>query len=381
MNRQQQRRTFQDAILFTEKSKTWTTVTLGMIFVATFALLSSNIAAPLLEPKIEIPVWMSRFLNNISNQTLNSIIKQELPLYASSDVKQISSNQESPSNFLSMVFFAFTSINVEHPETMVSESISSMAVSKFEPLTKDPGDINPGPEISPSPTIQEPSEGAVSSTEPLPLQEKPMVYIYQSHNRESFLGKLRNGITLDTAYDKEKNITLVGERLAKSLKNNDISVLQTKTDYWTMGSFEKSYDFSRQTLKKILNNNESIKMVFDIHRDSLTRAKTTTVINGKNAASIFFIVGGSNKNWQKNSEFAKKLDSKTKQMYPGLSRGVTKKTSTAYDTRYNQDLHPNSVIIEIGGPENTLDEANYTADLLANLISQLIKENGTASNS
>lgn len=377
MNRHQQRRTFQDAIIFTEKSKTWTTVKL--IFIAISALLSSNIVAPLLQPKIEISAWMSPFLNNISNQTLNSIIKQELPLYASSDVKQ--SNQESPSNFLSMVFFAFTSINVEHPETMISESISAMAVSKFEPLTKDPGDINPGPEISPSPTIQEPSEGAVSSTESLPLQEKPMVYIYQSHNRESFLGKLRNELTLETAYDKEKNITLVGERLAKSLQNSNISVLQTKTDYWTMGPFEKSYDFSRQTLKKILNNNESIKMVFDIHRDSLTRDKTTAVINGKNAASIFFIIGGSNKNWQKNSEFTKKLDSKTKQMYPGLSKGVTKKTSTAYDTRYNQDLHPNSVIIEIGGPENTLDEANYTADLLANVISQLIKENETGSNS
>ncbi|PGT76869.1 hypothetical protein COD11_25435 [Bacillus sp. AFS040349] len=37
---------------------------------------------------------------------------------------------------------------------------------------------------------------------------------------------------------------------------------------------------------------------------------------------------------------------------------------------YNQDLSPNSVIIEIGGVENRIDELYRTADLLGNVISE-----------
>ncbi|MFC4767399.1 stage II sporulation protein P [Effusibacillus consociatus] len=70
-----------------------------------------------------------------------------------------------------------------------------------------------------------------------------------------------------------------------------------------------------------------------------------------------------------------KIDNKLRKMYPGLSRGVHKKIpNPAYDTRYNQDLFPNSIIIEVGGPENTLKETFYTADMLANVIAEVAKD-------
>ena len=49
---------------------------------------------------------------------------------------------------------------------------------------------------------------------------------------------------------------------------------------------------------------------------------------------------------------------------------VTKK-GAGVDGIYNQDIHPNMVLIECGGQENSIEEVMNTMDVLA----QLLKEN------
>ncbi|GAJ41448.1 putative stage II sporulation protein [Parageobacillus caldoxylosilyticus NBRC 107762] len=53
-----------------------------------------------------------------------------------------------------------------------------------------------------------------------------------------------------------------------------------------------------------------------------------------------------------------------------MSRGIIEKDSHSGNGVYNQDLSPNSVIIEIGGIENTMDELYRTADALGEVLSQ-----------
>jgi stage II sporulation protein P len=280
---------------------------------------------------------------------------------------------ETSRNFGAMLFYLFTNIDIEHPESMLSGQISAMAVSNFKPLI--PGfNETPGEDKLPQPQQPQQPEPQPQPEPTVPANGKPLVYIYHTHNRESYLPNLNGETEPNKAYDKTKNITVVGERLANSLKGKGIAPLQTKNDYWYKGDVDNEYDLSRKTVEEVLKKNDSIKMVFDIHRDSGTRDRTTAKWNGQDVAKVFFIIGGSNPKKNLNTEFAKKIHDKLEKMYPGISKGVHENFSSQFDTKYNQDLAPNSVLVEVGGPENSLDEACRTAELLGNVIAEVAKE-------
>ena len=44
------------------------------------------------------------------------------------------------------------------------------------------------------------------------------------------------------------------------------------------------------------------------------------------------------------------------------------------DARYNQHLSDNSLVIEIGSVENTLEEALLSAELITTILAQIIKQ-------
>lgn len=319
----------------------------------------------------------TRVLHSVSNQSLNSIMSREIPLYASADLNVAGQPKEPKNKWTSILFYLFTDIDVEHPQTMLGGSIAAMAVSHFEPLNKG-FDEPPGPDQLPqTPDQKDPSPAQPEPQKPIQSDGKPLVYIYHTHNRESFLPDLPGVTEPNKAYDKDKNITLVGDRLLKDLKAKNVETIQTKYDYWKLPEgVTNEYDLSRNTVKEVLEKNGSIKMVFDIHRDSGARDRTTAKIKGQDVAQVFFIIGESNPRWQENSKFANQIHSKLQQMYPGVSKGVHGNiwNNPMYDSRYNQDLFRNSVIIEIGGPENSLEECYRTADLLANVIAEVAKD-------
>ena len=122
-----------------------------------------------------------------------------------------------------------------------------------------------------------------------------------------------------------------------------------------------------------MSSNKSLKFLFDIHRDSQKRKLTTATIEGKAYAQVFFIIGKSNPNWKQNTEFADQIHEKLEGSYPGLSRGIYGKSSNGgrNNGEYNQSLSEDSVLIEIGGIDNTLEECYRTADALAGVIADL----------
>ncbi|MBD8071288.1 stage II sporulation protein P [Bacillus sp. PS06] len=56
--------------------------------------------------------------------------------------------------------------------------------------------------------------------------------------------------------------------------------------------------------------------------------------------------------------------------YYGLSRGIFEKGKNQGNGVYNQDLSSNSIIIEIGGVDNTMEELERTTEALAEVISE-----------
>jgi len=203
----------------------------------------------------------------------------------------------------------------------------------------------------------------------------PVVAIYHTHTSEDYVPSAGASHT----YGKKAGIVAVGETLVKALKERGIPAVQDTTCH-DDEKFREAYLRSAETAGRLLKMNPQLKMLLDVHRDAPTRnaaesrAMTTAEINGQKVARIYLIVGTdrlglAHPNWQQNHAFALKLQQKLEALYPGLSRGI--KIDTA---RFNQHLHPRALLVEIGGVQNTLAEAELGARYLADAIAALLPE-------
>jgi len=215
-------------------------------------------------------------------------------------------------------------------------------------------------------------------------EKEPVVYIYHSHNIESFIPELpaqeaySEQVYRGQAYSDTKNVTLVGKELSRALKEIQVPSIHDETDIAGILKqkglhFPDSYKVSRENLQKVLAENDSIRMVFDIHRDSNKRLGSTIEIKGKEYARIQFIVSKTSKNYEVNKKFATQLHEQLEELYPGLSRGVVEKGIDPPNT-YNQDLHDNSLLLNIGGIENTLEETYRSTDILAQVLKDILEK-------
>ncbi|XID95406.1 stage II sporulation protein P [Paenibacillaceae bacterium WGS1546] len=263
------------------------------------------------------------------------------------------------------------------PEAPVDhEPLEDLGPDDAEPLPtgQSPDNLPENP-----PESGEAPPGTEGREEAPPAGGEQVVFIYHSHNRESFYPEL--GADVKSPDSKTVNITNVGKRLADQLEKLGVGASHSSKDYPTSiegYNWNNSYKYSRQTVKQALASNGELRFFFDIHRDSQRRGKTTATIDGKDYAQVYFIVGHRNPDWRENEAFANRIHEKLEEQYPGLSRGVWGKTAANGNGEYNQSLAPNSVLLEIGGVDNTLEECYRTADALAGIIAELARENGQA---
>ena len=215
---------------------------------------------------------------------------------------------------------------------------------------------------------------------PTPDSTKKAVYIYNTHNRESFLPYLPNTDEPNDAFHKDINITRVSEQLAKDLANFGIGSQVEKADIGSM-LVERDWNYSRDSYKAskevvtaALAENQDIQYVFDLHRDSVRKDITTKEINGKNYARLMFVIGGDNPNFEANFALANRLHHALEEKFPGLSRGVEKYGGEGRNGVYNQDVSNNALLIEFGGVDNTFEELNNTSAVFAEIFSDIYFE-------
>lgn len=211
--------------------------------------------------------------------------------------------------------------------------------------------------------------------------EKPQVLIYHTHATEAFE---KNDLGyFDTAgswrsTDPDENMISVGNRIVSVLSEKGIGVIHDCTMH-DDPSYSGSYQRSAVTIKKHLEENQGITVCLDIHRDAIEPSaseimKPTAVINGKKAAQIMIISGCDDgtmdmPDYWNNLRFAAALADKMEELYPGLCRPIL------FDYRkYNMDLSPGLLLIEIGATGNTHEEAKYSAELFANALYELLCE-------
>ena len=205
------------------------------------------------------------------------------------------------------------------------------------------------------------------------LNVNPSVYIYNTHQSEAYAGEALEG------YNIKPGVMMASYLLQEKLANQNIKadIMEDNiTDYLNLNNmkYSKSYSASRQFLQDALNKYSDYKLIIDLHRDSISKEKSTTIINNKSCVKISFVVGKDHTGYEANLNKVTQLNNKIKDKYPELTRGIITKGGAGSNGIYNQDLSPNIILIEMGGPENTIDEVLNTIDLLAPIIGEYINE-------
>lgn len=195
----------------------------------------------------------------------------------------------------------------------------------------------------------------------------PIVYIYNSHQLENY-----NSTNLDI-YGITPNVLMASYLLKEKLNSRGISTIvedANLTEFLSLNGWDhtNSYKASRIFILDKKNKYSSLKYFIDIHRDSVGRSGTTTNIGGKDYAKILFVVGLEHDNYKDNLKTSEEINSIVDKYYPGLSKGILKKEGIGVDGIYNQDISPNSILIEVGGVDNTIDEVLNTVEALSNCL-------------
>lgn len=200
----------------------------------------------------------------------------------------------------------------------------------------------------------------------------PCIYIYNSHQLENYKN------TNLEIYGITPNVLMASYLFKEKLNKLGISTIVEETNLseflrinnW---DYSSSYKASRIFMLDKINKYNSLVYLIDLHRDSVGRNLTTINIKGKNYAKVLFVVGKDYNGYEKNLELANRVSDLINKHYPGLSKGILKKGGNGVNGIYNQDLSSNSMLIELGGIENDINEVLNTLDALSVVFNELVK--------
>ena len=204
------------------------------------------------------------------------------------------------------------------------------------------------------------------------------ILIYHTHGSESFADS-REGV-------KEDTVIGIGSYLAEILENDyGIPVYHDETLYDVIdGQLDRSkaYENAYHNVTKILEENPSIEVVIDLHRDGVAEdTHLVTEINGKPTAKIMFLNGVSrsnkngdidylyNPNKQSNLAFSFQMYLEGLEHYGDYVRKIFVRSY-----RYNLHLLPRTTLIEAGAQTNTVEEEKNAMEPLAAILYKVLSK-------
>ena len=209
---------------------------------------------------------------------------------------------------------------------------------------------------------------------------QPQILIYHTHATEGYMNNEEDYYTTSDeprTTDCEKNVVKVGEVIKEQLEMSGYSVIHDKTLHDYPG-YTGSYGRSAETIKKTLEKYPSIKIIIDVHRDSISSGDNDKVapvveIEGKEAAQVMLVMGSQtgtitdHPHWKQNLRLALKLQYLFETTYPQFARSLLLRS-----TKYNQNLSEGAFLIEVGSEANTLEQALYSAELVGKTLCCLL---------
>lgn len=295
---------------------------LKLILVVIIIIISFVITFKVLYDKIEIKVD--------NNTYIDFLVKDTFSNYNLNDVKRLSSTE-----FLLKYSFGIEKVN------------TGTNVDIVTPVIKDKEEKN--------------------------TNSKPKVYIFNTHQTEGYNSNFLEAFNINNTVYLASHILdeyLSDLGVATIVEENSI-IDVLNTNGWKYGY---SYKASRILLENAYKKNPSLDFFIDLHRDAASYDRTVTEIDGKKYAKILFVVGLEHDNYEPNLQLAKTLNERIKKIAPTLSRGVLEKKGPGVNGKYNQDFNKNTILIEVGGQYNYIEEVNNTLKIIAEVIYEYLED-------
>lgn len=224
----------------------------------------------------------------------------------------------------------------------------------------------------------------LTKLEPSPVvlrdTEEPQILIIHSHTTEAYA---MDGTDIYTesgtarTTDNYYNMVRVGEAMAEVFRAAGFGVVHD-TELYDYPAYNGAYTRSGAAIEAWLEQYPTIQIVLDVHRDALeaedgTVYKTAAEVNGEKVAQCMLVVGTdaggqTHDNWRQNLALAVEVQHQVNADYPTLARPIVVRSS-----RFNQQLTPGSLLVEVGTHGNTLQEALAAARLFAQSMAEVFQ--------
>jgi len=208
---------------------------------------------------------------------------------------------------------------------------------------------------------------------------EPQVLVFNTHSNEMFID----------SRDRSEGVIALSARLCEILNERyGIRAVYTTGDFdfvdgrpHVLGAYERM----EPVITRLLEENPSIEVVIDIHRDGVAPDRhLVTTLNGKPTAQLMFVNGMSrinnsgnhvpiahlpNPNLQDNLAFSFQIQLAAGSLFPeaNLMRRIYLKPF-----RYSLHMMPRSLLVEVGAQTNTLEEALNAIDPLASMLAAVL---------
>ena len=212
-------------------------------------------------------------------------------------------------------------------------------------------------------------------------EDGPQILLIHTHTTEAYTmdgtdiyeesGTAR---TTDNYY----NTVRVGEEMAKVFRQAGFSVVHD-TQLYDYPEYNGAYTRSGASVEQWLEKYPTIRVVLDVHRDALvaedgTIYKTTAEVDGEKVAQCMIVVGTDaggqdHVDWRENLALAVEVQHRLNEDCPTFARPMVLRTS-----RFNQQLSPGSLLVEVGTHGNTLQEALAAARIFAGGMAEVLEE-------
>lgn len=205
----------------------------------------------------------------------------------------------------------------------------------------------------------------------------PQILIYHTHSQETFADY--------GPENPEATVVGMGSYLTELLEAKGYNVIHHKGVYDLVnGELDRSkaYTYALDGITSILQENPSIEVVLDLHRDGVKEGlHLVNEVNGKQTAPIMFFNGMSqtptgaieylqNPYKEDNLAFSLQMQVDAAAYFPGLTRKIYLK-----GLRYNLHVRPRSSLVEVGAQTNTYEEARNAMEPLAELLDMVLQGN------
>ncbi|TWH49003.1 stage II sporulation protein P [Sporomusa sp. KB1] len=191
------------------------------------------------------------------------------------------------------------------------------------------------------------------------------VAIYHTHSDESYVPTDGEESILGAG-----GIYKVGDAFTASLEKKGVTVIHSQAKHDPHD--DMAYERSRRTVLDLIKK-EQPDAIFDVHRDAVPPQVYKTTIDGQDVSKVQLVVGKYGPTGKQIEDYALQIKAASDKQHPGLVKGIF----FAKGGDYNQDLHPRSMLLEVGAQTNDRESAEKGIALFSDIVPTVLGKSST----